>query len=847
MSLLRFLFEEDLRDERRHTRQLVEDLETVLEVSGWSEGDAETDIGTILGRLFPEDVSSGTSDQYQLIETLVAKLVHESGLYQKLESVVDELAEDIEFDSTNRQRLTQKIALLKQYTVNRKRVRETIVQLAGLLLDASPSDSGAEPSDASLSFAADRLTFLRKPARLIEALADCFAEPDVRHTFLWSELRTILEQNAARASGGKQPTVRPTDLSGKHSIREIATLFLDRTPLLPSLSSTVPLSISDRVRAEHMYLVAGSGHGKTQTLQYIILRDLSRAADRGGGFAVVDSQGDLIANILKLKHVYELRDQVVLLDANDIAHPLALNMFDLGTDELAGISPVDREKLLNGTIDLYEYIFSSLLGAELSQKQGVLFAYLARLMLSVPGATMQTLSNLVTGDRAIVAQAVGLDQSTRHFFETQFFSGTFTQTRKQVYTRLLGVLSNSILERMFRAERNKIDMFSAMNQGKIVLINTAKDLLKSERSSIFGRFMIAMIAQAAMARTVLPASERLPFTVYVDEAHEYFDEKLGDIANQARKMNVALVLAHQNLGQTPAALKSTLMTSTSTKLVGGVSATDAAEFAKNMQTTATEILEARKTDTTTSFQCYVRNLTPQSVPVSIPLGEMEEQPRSSAAEQQQLIEANRQRVSLAQNTTPPPAQPEREPGTPEASEFDSAETTTLRTENERQDAESAAPASPTSTQPGKGGQQHKAMQSELARAARAANIGATIEWHLGGGSHVDLHFFAEDWQIACEISVSTSLAHELENIRKCLSAGYEEVWLVVRVDRMESMQAAVAAAFPITDTVRVFTHTLESATAAITARRPNQGAAFRGGLSSIGSVHHTPRQRTSAP
>ena len=69
-----------------------------------------------------------------------------------------------------------------------------------------------------------------------------------------------------------------------------------------------------------------------------------------------------------LKEISEIQDKLLLIDANDIAYPLALNMFDIGQDRLQTLEPIDREKILNGTIDLYEYIFSSLLGAELTQK-----------------------------------------------------------------------------------------------------------------------------------------------------------------------------------------------------------------------------------------------------------------------------------------------------------------------------------------------------------------------------------------------------------------------------------------------------------------------------------------------
>jgi hypothetical protein len=35
-----------------------------------------------------------------------------------------------------------------------------------------------------------------------------------------------------------------------------------------------------------------------------------------------------------------------------------------------------------------------------------------------------------------------------------------------------------------------------MNSGKVILINTAKDLLKRDGSAILGRFFIALITQA---------------------------------------------------------------------------------------------------------------------------------------------------------------------------------------------------------------------------------------------------------------------------------------------------------------------------------------------------------------
>ncbi|MEI9899156.1 MAG: hypothetical protein WDN31_02425 [Hyphomicrobium sp.] len=75
--------------------------------------------------------------------------------------------------------------------------------------------------------------------------------------------------------------------------------------------------------------------------------------------------------------------------------PPSLNLFDAHAGRLAGYGPADQERALNGLIELYETFFGALLGAELTQKQGVIFRYLARLMLAIPGATIHTLMQLM--------------------------------------------------------------------------------------------------------------------------------------------------------------------------------------------------------------------------------------------------------------------------------------------------------------------------------------------------------------------------------------------------------------------------------------------------------------------
>jgi hypothetical protein len=149
-------------------------------------------------------------------------------------------------------------------------------------------------------------------------------------------------------------------------------------------------------RFEHSLIVGGSGHGKTQLLQSEFLSlDLAHVAAGSESVIFIDSQGDMLNKILKLAELSPeyrgLSERLVLIDPNDIENPPCLNLFDFGLDRVGDYNPRERETLINGAISLYEYMFGALLGAELTNRQGVIFRYLARLLMVVPRPTIYTL------------------------------------------------------------------------------------------------------------------------------------------------------------------------------------------------------------------------------------------------------------------------------------------------------------------------------------------------------------------------------------------------------------------------------------------------------------------------
>jgi len=463
-----------------------------------------------------------------------------------------------------------------------------------------------------------------------------------------------LERNLVAASGGNPADPKSFNKAPKSPIKsdikdpgDLVATYLSQTPLLDFFRQKIDFVIPTASRFEHHHIVAGSGHGKTQTLQYLIGKDLDAVAKGKRSVIVIDSQGDLIRNISNLAEFAPggpLHDRIVIIDPTDVEYPVSLNLFDVGIERLQGYAPLERERLTNSILELYDFVLGTLLSAEMTQKQNVIFRYVTRLMLHIPNATIHTLRELMEPNSQVkfAGDIAKLSGTAKHFFETEFSSREFEQTKKQVLRRLWGILENQTFERMFSHPRSKLDLFAEMNAGKIILINTAKDLLKEQGSQIFGRFFIAMIAQAAQERATIKEHKRMPTFVYVDEAADYFDRNIGIILSQARKYNVGMVLAHQYLGQLDPKLQEAFSANTSIKFAGGVSAKDARSLAP-MLYCEPSLIESQSKG---SFASYIRGVTKSALPLTFPFGYLEGQPQMSTAQREALQKTMRTRYAV---------------------------------------------------------------------------------------------------------------------------------------------------------------------------------------------------------
>jgi hypothetical protein len=281
----------------------------------------------------------------------------------------------------------------------------------------------------------------------------------------------------------------------------------------------------------------------------------------------------------------------------------------------------------------------------MTSRQHTLFNFTIELLLSIPSATLDTLIDIMQpGGLAQYQQYVaGLDLDAKRFFELKFNSKEFDRTKEQVVDRLFAVKRIRTLSRMFSAPKSRLNFYEEMGAAKVILINVPQSLLQEDGVEIIGRFFISMILLAAHKRQLLPRDQRLPCFVYLDECQDFIrkDPKIPVILDQARKLNVALILAHQRLQQLQPQVLDALYGATAIKLASRISDAAAHALARDMRTTPEFIQE----QPSFHFATYVRGFTGTAVSVQIPHTDMTRYKRMTSEQQMQVRSTFRARYA----------------------------------------------------------------------------------------------------------------------------------------------------------------------------------------------------------
>jgi hypothetical protein len=88
-----------------------------------------------------------------------------------------------------------------------------------------------------------------------------------------------------------------------------------------------------------------------------------------------------------------------------------------------------------------------------------------------------------------------------------------------------------------------------MDEGKVLLVNLSKGKISDINAQLLGLIFVNKVNMAALSRADIPKDQRKRFYLYVDEFQNFVTDAFVTILSEARKYELALIMAHQYIGQ----------------------------------------------------------------------------------------------------------------------------------------------------------------------------------------------------------------------------------------------------------------------------------------------------------
>lgn len=526
-------------------------------------------------------------------------------------------------------------------------------------------------------------------------------------------------------------------------------------------SRRVTVSLSKEQRLRHMYMVGATGTGKSTLLHNLIVQDIRK----GEGVAVLDPHGDLIDKILGDIPEERLGD-VILIDPADAEYPVGLNI-------LTSHSEVEMNVLSSDLVAVFRRLSTSW-GDQMNSVFGnAILAFLE----SERGGTLADLRRfLVEADYRKSFLATVKDPEIVYYWlkEFPFLSG---KPQGPILTRLDTFLRPKLIRNMV-SQKEGLNFEKILDGKKIFLAKLSQGLIGEENAYLLGTLLVSKIQQAAMARQLREASERNPFYLYIDEFQNFVTPSMASILSGARKYGLGLILAHQELRQLwnrDTEVANSVLSNPGTRICFRLGDFDAQKLAEGFSAfDASDLQNLKIGEAVCRIERYEQDFNLTTIP------QPEVDPETAKARRARAVELSRRKYARPKAEVETSLTGERVMVLPvEQTEVPEASPTPKRVQKVR--VPETTPKEETTVVPppmeGKGGPQHKYLQALIKRMAEDKGFRAIIEKTLPGGGSVDVSIERDGKMIACEISETTSDAHELRNIEKCLAAGYEKVVL----------------------------------------------------------------------
>ncbi len=336
-----------------------------------------------------------------------------------------------------------------------------------------------------------------------------------------------------------------------------------------------PIRIGETDRLRHMYVIGKTGSGKSTVFTNMALQDIAA----GRGVCFVDPHGEAIDWLLAHLPKERLGD-VIVFDPSDAGHPLGLNLLEARDEH-------ERDFLVAELIEIFYKLFdpgkTGIVGPQFEHwlRNAALTA-----MANPRGASILDIPRLFM-DRRFEEQARAhvRDPLVQEFWQLQMArTADFHRSEMLNYfnSKFGSFLNHAVCRNVIGQRVSGVRLDDVLAEQKILLVNLSKGKLGESTAHLLGLIVMAKLQAAVLRRANLPANERPPLYLYVDEFQNLATDTFASMLSESRKYGLAVHLTNQYFAQLPDSLKAAVLGNAGTLLSFQLGVDDAELLAKEL-------------------------------------------------------------------------------------------------------------------------------------------------------------------------------------------------------------------------------------------------------------------------
>mgnify|MGYP000011969878 FL=1 len=301
------------------------------------------------------------------------------------------------------------------------------------------------------------------------------------------------------------------------------------------------IRITDKDRFRHIYILGQTGTGKSTIMYAQAVDDMKN----GRGFTFIDPHGEACEYLLK-RFPKERIDDLIYFDLGNTAYPIGLNPLE--------VNPEDSDEKDVVTNDLVE-MFIQMYGPEIfGPRIQDYFRNGCLLLMDQPeGGTIVDIMRLFTDEAFAEAKIRNLKDPVVASRWNKTYKKMGDREKAEIIPFIqakFGPFTTGVYVRNIIGQpKSAFNMYDAMQQKKIILMNLSKGIAGEETSKLIGKIIAMQVKLSALKRAKISEKDRVPHYLYVDEFQNYVSQSFESILSEARKYKVGLVVAHQYTDQ----------------------------------------------------------------------------------------------------------------------------------------------------------------------------------------------------------------------------------------------------------------------------------------------------------